>query len=200
MHSIISLYDGATEIDKLKSSARDRLAEAFAVHCSPSPFIHLSLFFSSPSHWWVRVCLSPPPLHCLVSFPRSSFTCPIIQIAVYRALPPPLHSVVKHWLHSHVLLHTFTNPWRQAISGYFTAEQHTNPVTLRDVGTQASVHTYAHIHRHTYFFLLGFYQTKMFCVLLANKPSSNKSKDGICCRQETAQFIYRFINVWMQRS
>jgi len=147
-------------------------------------------FFLPPSHWGVTLFLfSLPDSMCSFSFsvlplPALSFKSFFDSLRL-PFLSPPLHSVVNHWLHSHVLLHTFTNPGRQAISGYFTAEQHTNSVTLTDVGIQADVNESAQTCTHTptrknnhirILNLPQLYHIEMFCVPFANKPSSNKSK------------------------
>lgn len=106
--------------------------------------MHLSVFLLS--------CFSSSlPIHCLTFTPffhylTTSFKSSSLSFSVSLSIPLLLHWVMKHRLHGHVLLHTFRNPWRQAISGYFTADQCTNSVTLLDVSVQAGSLSLSHTH------------------------------------------------------
>jgi len=117
-------------------------------HCSD--FLACILLLSFLNHLIVRIIFSLFPLsHHFLFYPPPTLLLPVLSFKSFTVPPASFHSVVKHWLHSHVLLHTLTNPSRQAISGYFTTEQHTNSVTLIDMdtqaGTQALIHT-SNIH------------------------------------------------------
>ena len=164
---------------------------------------HASIALRSVSHRLVGesvFCfspLSPSPTLCLIFFSLSPFCLYLLPHSYHSYLfssvllsPPPLHSVVKHWLLSHVLLHTSTNPRRQVMPGYSTAEQHTNSVTLRDVGTtrqhtNTHRHTITHTHKQAWFLfslnlhtnlnlpqLIWVHHTDMSCLPFANKQSS----------------------------
>lgn len=183
---------------------------ASAVHCLF--FIgYICLFFLlPPSHWslFVVFLLSLPFIMSnSFSSPHSSFTCPLIQILLHLSLSPSSPFSREALTTRSRFASYFHKPLKASHFRIFHSRAtHQLCHSHRDVGTQAISQTRAPKHTHTSFLLhtcflnlpllIGFYHTKTF----ANKPSSNKGKDGNCWRQETAQFIYRFINVWMQRS
>lgn len=214
-HSIFS-NTGATETDKVRSAARDRLC----LHSSVNPTSYISPPSVHPqlSHW--GFCFSPLPLSHHVSFtssPHSSFTCPLIQ----NFLPAP-HLCIQSWNTGYAVTFCFILWQTPEGKPFQDISQWSNTPTLSllqmwahkpartDSCTQFCIHTHTHaltcFHASLYTWILnlprpiGFSHIKMLCVTWSNTASDNKSVDAICWRQQTAQFfLYRIMKVWMQQ-
>lgn len=187
-----------------------------AVHCLFCLAWIFLFFFLLSSHW--SLCFfSPPSLTlCLTHFlPPFFLYLPHSNPSPSRSLSPSPLLSIESWSTDYTVTFCFILSQTPEGKPFQDISQQSNTPTLSLSQTWAHkpAHRHANIAQrtHTRFFLLhtcvlnlpqliGFYHSKTFCVSFANKPSSNKSEDGICWRQETALFIYRFINVWMQWS
>ena len=203
------------------SDSASEVPPSLLFFCAHLSFFLCPSFFSPLS---LTVCLThflppilPLPALSFKSFSRSPPSLPLTLLSI------------QSWSTDYTVTFCFILSQTPEGKPFQDISQQSNTPTLSlswTASTQASspdtqhtpTHTHTHTHTHT---LASFCITRVsltchdwygsttprrfFLCVCACRPQISRaatyaSKDGICWGQETTQFIYRFINVWMQRS